>query len=96
MKITLSELELAFARVLGKLKEEGHNVIDLGELDQYWTILAPDWTDMSQIPEPSVGSFLDDLESLKLLTDKDRPTTYVDFDRTAALLQLISERLNPV
>ena len=96
MKIKLKELEQAILKMVEKLYMEGHYEIDLGDFDLYWTILTPDCTDMSRPPELSVGSIRDDLDSLQKLSNlNDRPMTYVDFDRLATILHLISERLNP-
>ena len=95
MKMMVKDLELLLLKIIDKLRQEGHHVIDLGDFDLYWNVSAPEWTDMSRTPELSVGSIRDDLESLKELSNPDHVTAYVDFDRLATVLHLISERLNP-
>jgi len=61
----------------------------------YWSIPADKWTSFNQ-PQANLGSLKDNIESLILLAnDLERPCTYVDFDRTAAVLKAISEKNNP-
>ena len=98
MKIKTKELEKIFNLLIKKLHFEGVESVELGENDFYWLIGPPEWTDFNKVAvEPEVGSPIDDWKSLrKLLTDKDRPTMYVDFDRVAAILRFISEDQNPV
>ncbi len=97
MIIRVSDLEKIFDLIIKKLQFEGVESIDLGGIDFYWEVDSSDWTNFGKKVEASVvGSLRDDVKSLKeLLKDKDRPTTYVDFDRVAAVLRFISEKQNP-
>ncbi len=96
--ITLPELKVIFERVLSKLEFElGDNQEIIFERDFYGIIPTENWQDL--YPQPvkfNVGSLYDDLESLKkLITNKERPCTYVDFDRLASVLREISQIQNP-
>jgi len=93
-KIKVTDLENLFELVLKKLKSEGINEIPLDE-DYYWNVSAENWNDFNKEPDLEVGSLSDDFEELKkLLIDKKRPMTYVDFDRLASLLYFISKKFN--
>ena len=96
MVITIMELKKIFDSIMKKLQEEAIEKIVVDNKDNYWQITSPEWTDFNIVPEPEVGSFIDDWDSLKKLLSGENPTTYVDFDRTASILHLLSEKLNPV
>ena len=85
-----------FNLILNKLKFEGIKKIIIENKDNYWIINSPEWTVMTKIAEPDVGSFLDDWDALKKIAQGENPTTFVDFDRCSALLRLLSEELNPI
>jgi hypothetical protein len=97
MKIKTKDLKKIFGLIIEKLNFEGVESVELADKDYYWLIGSPGWTYFEKQEKPEVGSLVDDWGSLKkLLTEKDRPTTYVDFDRVAAILRFISEKQNPV
>lgn len=87
-------LKQAFARIIAEL--EGFN-IDKIEIDTDWyrKIPADQWTNFID-PEIVTGSLEDDvMEVTKMVNDPERPCTFVDFDRVAAMLNAISQQLNP-
>ncbi len=97
MKISTKDLEEIFNLIIEKLHSEGIGSVELGEKDFYWLVGSPEWTNFDKTIKPEVGSLKDDWTSLKkLLTKQGRPTTFVDFDRVAAILRFISENQNPV
>ena len=97
MKISTNDLEKIFSLIIKKLHLDGVDSVGLGDKDFYWLISSPEWTDLDKKAKPKVGSLIDDWKSLKkLFSEKDRPTTYVDFDRVAAILRFISEEQNPI
>jgi len=92
--ISLNELEAIFSLVLDKLKFEEAVEIDI-DVDYYRFIPASYWKDNTS-SEVYSGSMADDISNLKLLvSDRNRPCTYVDFDRLASVLHAISEKYNP-
>ena len=95
-KLKVKELESAFARIIEKLNFEGVKEIDF-PFDFYRVIpshkLAVNYLEDD---EYNVGSLEDDVASLKkMVTDKEIPCTYVDFDRVASILTIVSEDRNP-
>ncbi|AGC48268.1 hypothetical protein MYSTI_06996 [Myxococcus stipitatus DSM 14675] len=89
--MTIDELERCIVRLLRNARQRGIERIETRERDYYWTVPWPDWTDMTKVPEPGVGSFDDDiLELTKILEDPDRDSS-VDLDRAASLLHLIAD-----
>ena len=95
-KIRIELLEIAFERIIQKLQAEDVEEIEI-PFDLY-RIIPSDKLDISnsEDDEVNIGSLHDDLESIeKLVFDKKRPCTYVDFDRVSSLLRIISEVNNP-
>lgn len=94
-KIKIEELEIIFSKIINKLKDEGFYELSFNE-DFYRIIPTEKWDSYDEdiIHE---ASLYDDIDSLKLLIhNQDRYTTYVDFDRLASILRVISEKNNPV
>ena len=92
--ITISDLEKLFALVIDKLKEESVSTIEIKD-DLYRFIPADNWGSFQDNIILN-GSIFDDVDSLKLIiSDKNRPFTYVDLDRLATLLHAISQINNP-
>lgn len=96
MEISINELQRLFEKVIGKLKYDDITTIPI-DSDYYWIITADEW-DVSQKnnPEPSVGSLVDDIESLKESVKDENVFTYVDFDRLSSVLRAVSQTLNPI
>lgn len=99
--VSVNELEFFFKRIIETLRSEGLESIEL-DTDYYLKISADKWEKFDEYYDrkidPSVGSLIDDYESLKkeLYGDFiDIPIPYVDFDRVASLLHAISQKINP-
>jgi len=102
--IKVSELKILFEKIIDKLETEYGKEAEF-ELKTIIYRLIPtekwdkfdkpeDWFSASEI---SQGDLQDDLTELrKLITEKDRITTFVDFDRLASVLREISQVENPV
>ncbi|MBS1755584.1 MAG: hypothetical protein JST34_16210 [Bacteroidetes bacterium] len=96
-EITIIDLEIIFTRIIRKLKEQGISKITI-ETDLYNKIPTHKWSIYNKIEDNIVmGSLFDDIDSLKkMISDNKHPCTFVDFDRLASLLHIISEIENPV
>jgi len=80
--------------LIDKLKKEQVQNIEIN-IDLYRFISAEQWGSFEN-NTVETGSLFDDIDNLKLLiSEPDRPFTYVDFDRLASLLLAISETKNP-
>lgn len=102
--IKVSELKILFDKIIDKLETEYGKEAEL-ELKTIIYRLIPtekwdkfdkpeDWFSASEI---SQGDLQDDLMELrKLITEKDRIATFVDFDRLASILREVSQVENPV
>jgi len=102
--IKVSELKILFEKMIDKLETEYGKEAEL-ELKTIIYRLIPtekwdkfdkpeDWFSASEI---SQGDLQDDLMELrKLITQKNRIATFVDFDRLASILREISQVENPV
>lgn len=102
--IKVSELKVLFEKIIEKLETE---YVDDNELELKTIIyrLIPtekwdkfdkpeDWFSASEIMQ---GDLQDDLTELrKLISEKDRIATFVDFDRLASILREISQVENPI
>lgn len=96
MNITVSELRILFEKLMKKLEENGISSLDINEVDYYWIVLAPEWTNFQSADvELAVGSLVDDWESLQKVFSGEHIPTYLDFDRMAAILRAISETIIP-
>jgi len=102
--IKVSELKILFDKIIEKLETEYGKEAEL-ELETiiYRLIPTEKWDkfdkpeDWFSATENSQGDLQDDLMELrKLITEKDRIATFVDFDRLASILRGISQVENPV
>ena len=94
-KITVSELEIIFQQIISKLRFYEIDEIKL-ESDFYQLIPTEQWDNFDDF-DADVGSLFDDVNELKKLSnDKDRITTFVDFDRLASVLRYMSQKYNPI
>lgn len=103
-EIKVSELKVLFGRILEKLEREygKDTVLDL-KTSAYRLIPTEKWDDFSKnenwtsSSEIFLGDLGDDVMELKkLISDKNRLTTFVDFDRLASVLREISQMENPI
>ena len=93
--INIDELKGIMDILISKLKNENVSELIIND-DLYRYIPTESWASFSN-PEIDTGSLSDDIENLKLLlNNKERPCTYVDFDRLASLLRAISQNRNPI
>ncbi len=94
-KLTLDELSHLFNLTIKKLKDSNISEIEI-ESDFYRFIPADKWDSYEENIILN-GSLFDDIDSLKAhFSDKERPFTYVDFDRLSSVLNYISNKENPV
>ena len=94
IKIHTIELQKIFELIIQKLNNENIHIITFNN-DLYRYIPTDNWNSFTN-NDIETGSLFDDIEALKLLVnDKERPCTYVDFDRIASVLRAISEIQNP-
>ena len=103
-EIKISELKILFNKVIDKLESEkgAEGQIELETIiyrlvpTEKWNKFEKpeDWFSASEIDQ---GDLNDDLMELKkLVDDKERVCTYVDFDRLASILREISQMENPI
>jgi hypothetical protein len=93
--VKVSTLKAAFDRILEKLEFEEVDLIQMES--NFYNIVPADKWDIT-LPETKIeiGSLWDDVDEIeKLVLDKDRICTYVDFDRVASILRAISQVRNP-
>lgn len=95
--IDIEKLQIIFGKLINKLVQEDVKEIRI-EDDLYNKIPTHKWNIYNKPNEVVViGSINDDIDSLeKLISDENRMCAYVDFDRFASLLRIISEIQNPV
>jgi hypothetical protein len=94
LKISTHELEQFFKNAINHLKKLNIEEVEIG-VDEYLLISTSDWEKFDQPYNPITESLLDDIISLRKVQMGELPTSFVDFDRIAALLRGISETLNP-
>ena len=89
--VKVEELIIIFDKLIAFLKWMNAESIDIN-IDLYNIIDAENWGITNDIEESvGVGSLEDDIDELKkLIVDKDRPCTPVDFDRFSSLLRAIA------
>ena len=94
-KIDIRSLEVAFEKIILKLK--GENIIEIPFHNDLYRLIPTDQWEVykEKIAKIEIGSLYDDVENIeKLRFNNERPCTYVDFDRVASILRMISEQLN--
>lgn len=95
MKINVDLLEKALTRIIEKLKFENINEIEL-PYDLYQIIPTDQWQISNNEAKILTGSLVEDLEEVnKLVQNPNSVCTYVDFDRIASILRIISQIQNP-
>jgi hypothetical protein len=92
MQIQLLELAMLAKTLVENYRERGYESVLIDDMDMYWVVQPPEWSDLQHEPKLSVGSLKDDWEGLQRVLEGQMPTA-VDFDRLAALLRAVSERL---
>lgn len=92
MEIDLKDLQKLFDILITKAIDAGFGKIDI-DSDNYWVITSNEREDFSVTPVVSVGSLVDDVESLKKVLKDSNPPTTVDIDRLANVLLSISNHI---
>jgi hypothetical protein len=92
MEIKLANLLVIMERLAESYIERGADTVVVDNMDEYWFVAAPEWTDFTKPPELSVGSLSDDWTALNNVLEGEMPTAN-DFDRLAALLRVVSEQI---
>ena len=98
INIKIALLKRVFELMMQKLEKEGAETVQIAE-DLYNKIPTHKWSIYNSNIEDLIviGSLVEDLECLTQLTiNKERPRTYVDFDRMASMLRAISQNRNPI
>ena len=84
---------MAFARIISKLEFE--NVSEIEVTSDLYKIIPTDKWEIDQPLTEETGSLEDDIASIDKMVELDRICTYVDFDRIASILRIISQVRNP-
>ncbi|NUQ74539.1 MAG: hypothetical protein HUU21_13370 [Polyangiaceae bacterium] len=95
MRLSLAELDSIWKTLMRHLAERGVDTIDISDIDEYWTILAPECYEFKREPSNSVGSLSSDWSTLQRLKDEEEVSATADLDRFAAVLKAISAKLAP-
>lgn len=96
-EVNIENLKHIFSKLIEKLEFENVASIQVTE-DLYNKIPTHKWSIYNNPSDCVVtGSLEDDIDNLyDLIQDNDRVATYVDFDRLATVLRVISQIRNPV
>ena len=93
IRITVNEIELICKSLIQKLKNHGIEYVDI-DTDYYWIVTTDEWDDFTSSPdEISVGSLIDDWESLKKILEQQNIVTFVDYERFANILRAVAEAI---
>ncbi|WNG33312.1 hypothetical protein F0U61_06530 [Archangium violaceum] len=90
--IHLRQLLLLLAMLVEHHQQAGVDALEIDDMDYYWVVQPPEWTDLQHKPSLCVGSLIDDWAELQRVLKEDIVTT-VDFNRLGAVLRAVSERL---
>lgn len=89
-RITIDEIKTLFKLSIEKLEADRIVEIEIN-IDEYWIILADEWSNFKEEPKPAVGSLTEDIDYLKRAIKEGAMFSYSNFDRLASLLHAISE-----
>lgn len=92
MRFRLQQLVLALRRLVEGYQQLGIHVLAIEDMDRYWFVRSPEWTELHQEPKLSVGSLLEDWSGLQRVLQGGTPTA-VDFERLGTVLRVVSERI---
>ena len=95
MIVTVDNLRVLLEKLIDKMEEDGISSLEINDVDYYWIILSSEWTNFQSEVKPAVGSLVDDWESLQKVLSGEEISTYIDFERIAAILRIISETVAP-
>jgi hypothetical protein len=85
-------LVLALTKLVEGYQQLGIDVLTIDDMDRYWVVRSPEWTEFHQEPKLSVGSLLEDWAGIQRVLQGDTPTA-VDFERLGAVLRVVSDRI---
>jgi hypothetical protein len=94
MQVPLKDLVTIMVRIVESAHDRGIDAVDIDDIDEYWIVEAPEWTQFRQEPRLSVGSLSDDWAELQRLLQGEM-TTAVDYNRLAGVLRAVSDKLAP-
>jgi hypothetical protein len=92
--INIEELKQIFELLLERIKNDKIDFLDINA-DLYWIITSDEWNNFQSSPNPVVGSLLDDWNSLQEILKTQHIVTYLDYERFASILRIISETVAP-
>lgn len=93
--IETAQLEIVCQKIIEKLKQLPVDRVEV-EQDFYWELTNRQaYADNLVLGEQTLGSHVDDWMELQNVVSGKHPTTFVDFDRVAAILKAVSQELNP-
>ncbi|MBD2181644.1 hypothetical protein H6S82_21410 [Planktothrix sp. FACHB-1355] len=95
IQISVDEMEQFFKRLIQRIKDDKIDFIDV-ETDYYWIINSDVWDNFDVTPDISVGSLIDDWNSLQKVLTSEQMVTYLDYDRFASILRALSETISPL
>jgi hypothetical protein len=90
--IHLRQLLLLLTGLVEHFQQAGVSALEIDDMDYYWVVEPPAWTDFQKEPSLCVGSLIDDWAELQRVLGGGIVTT-VDFNRLGAVLRAVSERL---
>ncbi|WP_203410744.1 hypothetical protein [Archangium violaceum] len=83
---------LALTKLVEGYQQLGIDVLTIDDMDRYWVVRSPEWTEFHQEPKLSVGSLLEDWAGIQRVRQGGTPTS-VDFERLGAVLRVVSDRI---
>ena len=92
MQFRLQQLVLALTKLVEGYQQLGIDVLTIDDMDRYWVVRSPEWTEFHQEPKLSVGSLLEDWAGIQRVLQGGTPTA-VDFERLGAVLRVVSDRI---
>jgi hypothetical protein len=90
--IEMRQLLLLLSMLVEHFHQASVDALDIDDMDYYWVVQPPQWTDFQNEPSLLVGSLIDDWAELQRVLKEDIVTS-VDFNRLGAVLRAVSERL---
>lgn len=94
IRITVDELKQIFELLLQRINNDKIEFVEV-ETDLYWLITSDEWSNFNSSPEAVVGSLKDDWNSLQEILENKQIVTYLDYERFASILRVMSETIAP-
>ena len=93
-RIAVNEIKLIFELLIQRITNDKIDLLDV-ESDYYWIIPSEEWDNFASFPDMVVGSLVDDWNSLQEVLETERIVTYLDYERFASILRVMSETIAP-